>query len=86
MTTEERARLIARYSQGPDEVSRSLADFPPEALTQHPIPGKWSACEIVHHLADSESESGMRLRRLIYAAHAHGHADQIRRLHTALKT
>src|SRR5439155_1288052 len=34
-------------------------------LVAHPIAGKWSACEIVHHLADSESISGIRLRRLL---------------------
>jgi len=38
-------------------------------LTAHPIPGKWSAAEIIHHLADSETTSGLRLRRLLVEDH-----------------
>jgi hypothetical protein len=30
-----------------------------------PAPGKWSARQIVHHLADSEMTSAIRLRRLL---------------------
>ncbi len=156
MTHEERAALIARYAEGYDEVMRSLENFPAESLTARPLPGKWSAREIIHHLGDSEMQSALRLRQLleednptiygydqdnralrlkynerdaapaleafraarattaqllslmseedwkregthsesgrytvedwlrIYAAHAHGHADQIRRLREAL--
>ncbi len=65
MTSQERQRLIAQYKEGYNEVSRSLEDFPPDSLTAHPIQGKWSAAEIVHHLADSETTSGVRLRRLL---------------------
>ena len=65
MTKEERQELIDRYAEGGDEVARSLEGFPADRLTAHPIPGKWSACEIVHHLADSETISGIRLRRLL---------------------
>ena len=36
-----------------------------EELDAHPAPGKWSAREIVHHLADSEMTSAIRLRLLI---------------------
>ncbi len=156
MTPEERRELIAKYAAGYDEVIAALEGFQPENLTAHPIAGKWSAAEIVQHLADSEMTSAIRLRRLlvedrpviagydqdlfatrllynerdtapaleafraarsttvqllermteedwlregthtesgrytaedwlrIYAAHAHGHADQIRRLREAL--
>ena len=65
MTRAEREELIDKYTTGADEVARSLEGFPRAALTAHPIPGKWSACEIVHHLADSESISAIRLRRLL---------------------
>lgn len=65
MNQEERNELIARYSAGYDEVIAALADFPAHLLTAHPIPGKWSAREIIHHLADSESTSALRLRRLL---------------------
>ncbi|HXT64075.1 MAG TPA: DinB family protein [Pyrinomonadaceae bacterium] len=69
MTPEERQQLIAQYKAGFDEVSRNLAGFPPNSLTAHPIAGKWSAAEIVHHLADSETISGQRLRRLLVEDH-----------------
>lgn len=65
MTPEERQELIARYEAGYDEVARSLEGFPADQLTAHPISGKWSACEIVQHLADSEMNSAIRLRRLL---------------------
>jgi hypothetical protein len=39
-------------------------------LTARPIAGKWSACEIVHHLADSETASAIRLRKLLTEEHA----------------
>lgn len=65
MNQDERNVLIARYSSGYDEVIDALKDFPAELLTSHPLTGKWSAREIVHHLADSESTSAIRLRRLL---------------------
>ncbi|MGH9971626.1 MAG: DinB family protein [Pyrinomonadaceae bacterium] len=65
MNPEERNELIAKYNSGYDEVSDALRNFPTNLLTAHPLPGKWSACEIVHHLADSESTSAMRLRKLL---------------------
>ena len=65
MTAEERQQLIARYSQGSSEVERALEGFPPQGMTAHPIPGKWSAREIVQHLADSETISAHRIRKLL---------------------
>jgi hypothetical protein len=65
MTAEERPLLIEKYISGYQEVVNALDGFPAESLTAHPIPGKWSAREIVHHLADSESTSAIRLRRLL---------------------
>ena len=65
MMHDDRQPLIERYSQGPDEVAASLAGFSAGGLIAHPIDGKWSAAEIVHHLSDSETISGIRLRRLI---------------------
>ena len=69
MTPEERQESIAQYKAGFDEVARHLADFPQNLLTARPIPGKWSAAEIVHHLADSETISAQRLRRLLVEDH-----------------
>jgi hypothetical protein len=65
MTPEERQRLIERYAEGYAEVEKSLEGFPENQLTSHPIDGKWSACEIVQHLADSEMTSAIRIRKLI---------------------
>ena len=69
MTSEERNRLIAQYAAGAREVEAALAGFPAAALTAHPFPGKWSAREIVHHLADSETASALRLRKLLSEEH-----------------
>src|SRR5438067_9969592 len=69
MTSEEREKMIATYKDGYEEVLQSLKDLPEQSLTAHPIDGKWSAAEIVHHLADSETTSGLRLRRLLVEDH-----------------
>ena len=65
MSPEERGQLIDKYSDGYNEVMRALDNFPKESLGAHPIAGKWSAKEIVHHLADSETTAAIRLRRLL---------------------
>lgn len=65
MTPAERKKLIEQYAAGYDAVERSVAAFPREQLTARPLPGKWSACEIVQHLADSEMRAAMRLRQLL---------------------
>lgn len=65
MTPEERQRLIEQYEAGYSEVERSLSDFPAAQMTARLLPGKWTACEIVHHLADSEMRAAMRLRQLL---------------------
>jgi hypothetical protein len=157
MDAAQRAKLIQQYRDGYDQVARALDGFPAGKLTARPFTGKWTAAEIVHHLADSEMTSAIRIRKLlaepfpviqaydqerfaelmhyqerpiepslqafryarestaqlfehmseadwrklgwhseagsyhterwleIYAAHAHGHADQIARLKAALK-
>ena len=69
MNRDERQQLIEQYKAGYDEVSRNLAGFPADSLTAHPIQGKWSAAEIIHHLADSETTSALRLRRLLVEDH-----------------
>ncbi len=65
MTPQERNELIKQYQAGYEEVLEALKDFPEQHLSSHPLPGKWSAREIVHHLGDSESTSALRLRRLL---------------------
>ena len=65
MTPEERTALIRQYAGGYDQVVSALNGFPTESLGARPIPGKWSAREIVHHLGDSETTSAIRLRKLL---------------------
>lgn len=69
MTPAERQRLIAQYRAGHAEVAAALDGFPEDALTARLLPGKWTAAEIVHHLADSEGQSATRLRKLLAEAH-----------------
>ncbi len=69
MTPEERQGLINQYANGYEEVVNALEGFPKDQLSSHPLPNKWSAREIVHHLADSESTSAIRLRLLLVEEH-----------------
>jgi len=65
MTPEERKKLIAQYDDGYRVVSEALAGVTDEQLDARPEPGKWSARELVHHLADSEMTAATRLRLLV---------------------
>jgi DinB family protein len=65
MIRDERQTLIARYKAGYAEVVTALRGIAPEELNWRPKPGEWSAREVVHHLADSETIAGLRLRRLL---------------------
>src|SRR5262245_21901993 len=65
MSPQERQQLIDRYADGYQQVTEALQGISEEGLSSHPLPGKWSAREIVHHLADSESISAQRLRKLL---------------------
>ena len=65
MDSTTRQKLIAQYKAGYDAVVDALAGADDAALDRRPGPGTWSAREIVHHLADSEMTSAIRLRRLI---------------------
>ena len=60
-----RKQLIDRYKAGYQVVADALAGATDVELDAHPAPGKWSAREIVHHLADSEMTAAIRLRLLI---------------------
>jgi len=65
MDKQTRTALIARYKDGYREVESALKGASDKDLDAHPAPGKWSAREIVHHLADSEMTSAVRLRLLV---------------------
>ena len=70
MDLSERQRLIARYKEGYAVVAAALASATDRDLDARPGPGKWTAREIVHHLADSEMTSAIRLRLLVAEDHA----------------
>jgi DinB family protein len=65
MTPVERSGLIEKYAAGYDQVVAALDGFTGDGLSAHPLAGKWSAREIVQHLADSEMTGAIRLRRLL---------------------
>jgi hypothetical protein len=65
MDETTRAQLVERYKLGPDVVERALAGIIDAELDARPGDGEWTAREIVHHLADSEMTSAIRLRRLL---------------------
>jgi hypothetical protein len=65
MTTDERKKLIDQYNDGYRVVAEALIGAVDEELDAHPAPGKWSAREVVHHLADSEMTAATRLRLLV---------------------
>jgi len=64
---ETRLKLIAEYKDGYRAVADALEGATEAELDARPAPGKWSAREIVHHLADSEMMSAMRARWLLAA-------------------
>jgi len=65
MTADERAALIDRYRAGVAEVRAAIAEITDARLDHRPDDGGWSARRVVHHLADSEMTSAIRLRRLL---------------------
>ena len=65
MTPTERSELIARYAEGHAAVIAALDRIGPDRLDTVPSNGSWTPRMVVHHLADSEMTSALRLRRLL---------------------
>jgi hypothetical protein len=65
MDIETRKHLVARYKEGYRAVADALAGATDAELDARPAPDKWTAREIVHHLADSEMTSAVRMRNVI---------------------
>jgi hypothetical protein len=66
MDRAKRDQLIERYQAGADEVRRAAAECEAAGgLDVRPAPGEWTAREVVHHLADAELTSAVRLRRVL---------------------
>ena len=70
MDRKTRDQLVARYKDGYRVVAAALEGASDAELDARPAPGKWTAREIVHHLADSEMASATRLRLLVAEDHA----------------
>ncbi len=65
MDADKRKELIELYKDGYRAVAEAVSGRSDEELDSRPVPGKWTAREIVHHLADSEMTSAIRLRLLV---------------------
>jgi hypothetical protein len=65
MDSSTRAGLIERYCCGYAQVAEALAGVSEVELDARPVDGGWTAREVAHHLADSETTSYIRLRRLL---------------------
>lgn len=65
MDKQERDELIEQYGQGYDNLLKCLDEIPKEMWQFKPEPSEWSVHEIIVHLADSETNSALRARRLI---------------------
>ncbi len=64
MNTMTRQELIERYKAGSEAVDQALKDITDDGLDM-PAADGWTARQVVHHLADSETTAYVRLRRLL---------------------
>jgi hypothetical protein len=64
MDSDRRRALIEQYRAGVAGVERSLAGITEDELDMAPE-DEWSPRMVVHHLADSETNSYLRLRKLL---------------------
>jgi len=65
MDVVERQHLIGQYRDGYRAVTAALTDITDAELDKRPGADAWTAREVVHHLADSETTSYLRLRKLL---------------------
>jgi hypothetical protein len=65
MDKAERQDLIEKYGRAYEDFAAALKGIPREAWLFKPEPKEWSVHEVVIHLADSETNSYLRARRLI---------------------
>jgi GNAT superfamily N-acetyltransferase len=56
---------LEMQGQAPRKIAALIANVPPEQLRRRPAPRKWSAVEIIAHLAEDELASGWRYRQMI---------------------
>jgi len=58
-------KLIDDYLAGPGQLRAAVAGLSPEQLRARPVAGKWSALEVVCHLADFDPILADRMKRVI---------------------
>jgi hypothetical protein len=76
-TPQEYTRRLLKQSAGKDplkvqaataaKLNRLIERASPAKLRKRPAPGKWSAAEILAHLADCEIVTGWRMRQILSA-------------------
>ena len=57
--------LIDNYLAGPRTLRQAVAGMTPEQVRARPVAGKWSALEVVCHLADFDPILADRMKRVI---------------------
>jgi hypothetical protein len=65
MEQARRQELIEQYRNGYQAIVDALEGITEEELDAREAPGEWSPREIIHHLADSEMASALRLRMFV---------------------
>jgi len=56
--------LCDEYEEATTVFAAAAAQATVDRLDRH-VDGEWSARQVIHHMADSETQSGIRLRRLL---------------------
>jgi hypothetical protein len=65
MDAARRSELVERYRAGYEAIAEAIREAGEAGLDTRPADGGWTPREVVHHTADSEMTSAIRLRRLI---------------------
>ena len=68
---EDRAALLKRYREGPNRIAQAVLKLSDALLDYKPADGGWSPREVVHHTADSEMTSAIRVRLLLASDRPH---------------
>jgi hypothetical protein len=62
VTTEKRRGWIAQLAALPTDVRRAISALPPGGLETPYREGGWTACQVIHHLADSHLNAYVRIK------------------------
>ena len=65
MDSGKRLRLVQQYKEGYQAIVDSLDAITNAEMDAREGPDEWSPRQVVHHLADSEMASALRLRKLV---------------------